>query len=361
MTLFVKGNQGVMTMQTEKADTIHGRLLEAVHISGYTFERACTELEWLLENERWKTIGEEYEDIDSFLATIDFSAFKIAIEQRKKLAKKLTDLRATQRATAKALGVDHKTISRDVGENSPQLEPKPAPVKDENEDLGENSPNPPPPHITQSGLIAAKAAAKAPKKDRERKTPSLLGQTQVDIRHGDFRLVLEDINQIAAIITDPPYGKASLELWRDLGLFAAKRLADHGVLIAYSGQMYLPQVLDSLNESLDYFWTMAVVHKGSGNLTPLGHPVRKVINQWKAIVFFCKKTDGFDGVFRDLVPPGGAEKEQHNWAQPISEAIWLIEQFTQEGDLIVDPFSGSGTIGSAAKEINRNFIGAEIL
>jgi len=101
----------------EKPDTVHGRLLEAAHIAGYTFERVFKELDWLLEDSRWKIVSNGFEDIDDFLATIGLSEFKIAIPQRKRLAKKLDDLRATQRATAKALGVNEITIARDLGKD----------------------------------------------------------------------------------------------------------------------------------------------------------------------------------------------------------------------------------------------------
>jgi DNA modification methylase len=34
--------------------------------------------------------------------------------------------------------------------------------------------------------------------------------------------------------------------------------------------------------------------------------------------------------------------------------------YTKEGDLVYDPFMGTGTTGVACKLINRNFIGSEI-
>jgi N6-adenosine-specific RNA methylase IME4 len=99
----------------ETPNTVHGRLLEAVHISGYTFERACAELEWLLDENRWRAVADGYDDINAFLSTIDLSDFRIAIEQRKPLARRLAELKATQRATARLLGVDEGTIRNDLG------------------------------------------------------------------------------------------------------------------------------------------------------------------------------------------------------------------------------------------------------
>lgn len=44
--------------------------------------------------------------------------------------------------------------------------------------------------------------------------------------------------------------------------------------------------------------------------------------------------------------------------QEISD--YFIEKFTQEGELILDPFMGTGTTGISCEKYNRNFIGIEI-
>ena len=39
---------------------------------------------------------------------------------------------------------------------------------------------------------------------------------------------------------------------------------------------------------------------------------------------------------------------------------YFIQEFTEEGDIVFDPFSGSGTVAVESKRLNRNFAGVEI-
>ena len=197
--------------------------------------------------------------------------------------------------------------------------------------------------------------------DKSRKTAKLKNSL-FDVRRGDFRDVLADIEAVSLVLTDPPYPKEFLPLWSDLGRWASSALADDGILVAYSGQMFLPEVLSRLSDHLEYWWCGAVVHKGNGNLSPLGFPVRKVINQWKPLVMFYKKGGaGFQRTFRDLLNGVGPEKSDHNWQQPDEEAKILVEAFSVAGELVVDPFAGSGGFCKAAFELGRIAVGAEIL
>ncbi len=50
----------------------------------------------------------------------------------------------------------------------------------------------------------------------------------------------------------------------------------------------------------------------------------------------------------------------HPTQKPLSLIEELVLKHSNEGDLVLDCFMGSGTTGVACKKLNRNFIGMEI-
>jgi site-specific DNA-methyltransferase (adenine-specific) len=50
----------------------------------------------------------------------------------------------------------------------------------------------------------------------------------------------------------------------------------------------------------------------------------------------------------------------HPTVKPIELMRWLVRLVTREGDLVLDPFTGSGTTGVAAIMEGRNFAGVEL-
>jgi site-specific DNA-methyltransferase (adenine-specific) len=61
----------------------------------------------------------------------------------------------------------------------------------------------------------------------------------------------------------------------------------------------------------------------------------------------------------DTIKPGKPDKELHPWQK--SGAIWQwIEPLTDPGDLVVDPFCGSGEWGHICAAMGRRWIGADI-
>ena len=160
------------------------------------------------------------------------------------------------------------------------------------------------------------------------------------------------------ILTDPPYPKDDLPVFDDLSLLASRLLKDDGVLVSYTGAMYLPQVMASLARHLDWHWLLHLVHGYGGD----GCVNSRFINQrGKAILVYTKRGHNRRPRWiEDVIRGDGPEKNDHHWQQAEGEFAHLIEKLTEPGDLVVDPFLGSGTTAAAAVKLGRRFIGCDI-
>ena len=53
------------------------------------------------------------------------------------------------------------------------------------------------------------------------------------------------------------------------------------------------------------------------------------------------------------------KQSEHPFPRKLAHMEWLVKWWTETGDLIIDPFVGSGTTALAAKKMNRLFIGID--
>ena len=183
-------------------------------------------------------------------------------------------------------------------------------------------------------------------------------EDQPDVREGDFRDQLASIPDasVSLILTDPPYFKKSLDLYSGLAELASRVLMPGGSLICYTGQSILPDVLTRLEEHLRYWWTLALTHEHGGQQLP----GKWVMVEWKPVVWFVKDHRIGREYIADRLRGSRPEKAHHEWAQGIEEVTYLIEKLTEPGELICDPFAGSGAFGRAALAMNRRFVGADL-
>lgn len=58
--------------------------------------------------------------------------------------------------------------------------------------------------------------------------------------------------------------------------------------------------------------------------------------------------------------PNQKEKRYHPTQKPLSLMDWIVKTYSNEGELILDPFCGSGTTLVACKRLDRRFIGFDL-
>jgi len=159
------------------------------------------------------------------------------------------------------------------------------------------------------------------------------------------------------ILTDPPYGQDALASYGELGRLGAHALTPNGSMLVMIGQMHLFEVLQTLGEHLHYRWMLAYIVKSGGS--PVVPTVQARVNsRWKPILWFTRS--GYAGdVHGDLIDSGPKAKLNHEWEQDVAGMARLTELFSLPGDLVCDPFLGTGTTAIAALRLQRLFVGCD--
>jgi hypothetical protein len=197
-------------------------------------------------------------------------------------------------------------------------------------------------------------------KRQEQKAAAVAKRQSVDgLYLGDFRKIGDKIPDASVdlIFTDPPYDRKAIELYDGLGEFAARVLRPGGSLIAYIGQIQLPDAVSDLSKHLRYWWTCSCYHSGPSLLRMNEYGI---VNGWKPMLWFVKETRGDKTTFVNDVATGSREKSHHEWQQSEEEARYFIELLTENDGFVVDPFCGGGTTPVACIGLSRKWAAFEI-
>ena len=217
--------------------------------------------------------------------------------------------------------------------------------------------------------------------------------------HGDCLKEHEQIESgsVDLILTDPPYnlGKFMKDRdtnlkkmrdnyfgaagWDDLefadwetamdGFFkeAVRVLKRGGAMIVFMSIIKVETLIRIAERHGLYYKTTGIWHKR--NPMPRNMNLH-FVNSTEAWVYFMykKKTGTFNNngkVIHDFIetsvtPSGERKHGKHPTQKPEQLMSHFIKLLTNEGDIVFDPFMGSGTTGVACHKLGRNFIGIEL-
>ncbi len=176
---------------------------------------------------------------------------------------------------------------------------------------------------------------------------------QVRLILGDCLEVMAgmDADSIDAVVTDPPYGCGKAD-WDDAfpsAWYAEAKRVSNGPVVIITGSVGLADTVPLVGD--DYLDCIAARNLNSLTRSAIG------FSNWLAAVVACHKPR--QGVtFFEFAVRG--EMPDHPSPKPIEYMRKLITRVTEPGDVVLDPFTGSGTTGVACAMEGRDFIGIEI-
>ena len=204
-------------------------------------------------------------------------------------------------------------------------------------------------------VVQAAMQARRNKQDALRAPPGVATESRLVC--GDFRKVLEagTLPPISLMWADLPWDRGTLGLWDDVGRVAATVLRPGGVLAAYPGNVYLPDVVAALGRHLTFHWTCAMFH----NEVVAAQP-KKVMSKWAPLLLYVNGR--FDPPLHllDVVASEGKEKDRHPWQRPLAEYLHFTKYLTRPGEWVLVVTGGSFASGRAAKALGRNYVGVDI-
>lgn len=174
---------------------------------------------------------------------------------------------------------------------------------------------------------------------------------------GDCLELMKQIpdKSIDCVITDPPYG-----IGEDGGKFRDRKGGGHRVLEKISWDKETP--------SKEYFNEILRISKNQiifgGNYFTDKLPVSRGWIYWDKLMG-GDFSDGelawtsFDRVLKKYTLCNKMGGKEHPTQKPIELLKWILKNYTNENDLILDPFLGSGTTAIACYDLKRRYIGIE--
>jgi len=220
--------------------------------------------------------------------------------------------------------------------------------------------------------------------------------------HGDCFQVMKDIESgsVDMILTDPPYHSTNLKFDKEDAICyesffnEVKRvLKVSGVFVSFADLKLANKLMETggFKTAYELVWSKTM---GTGFLNANIRPLRAheyivvMMDGLKLSTYNPQKTKG-DSWKKDRLGSGAPEhynmvernntenqtgdrhpksvitfsngnhKSLHPTAKPINLCEWILKTYSNEDETVLDMFMGAGSVGVAARNLNRRFLGIE--
>ena len=182
--------------------------------------------------------------------------------------------------------------------------------------------------------------------------------SHVAIAHSDCREILPQLEPVDLVLTDPPYGVDFSYISHDDN--PEEYLALVGPVFKWA--LEHAQITCSTIGIKNMYafpppkWVLAWNKPGSTRRNALGG-----FNIWEPIFIWGPARFVDDAItLPDCVNHSADLASLHPCPKPLKLYSWLVSRASSKGNVILDPFMGSGTTLRAAKDLGRKAIGIEI-
>jgi len=114
--------------------------------------------------------------------------------------------------------------------------------------------------------------------------------------------------------------------------------------------------MDLLREHLTYRWIVGTTWNGPATLF---HPLN-VLAAWKPILVFSKGAWVKRRRWVDKSRVDSKEKDWHKHQEPLAEVEWMVDHFSEPGELVVDTCGGGFTTAVACRNLQRRCITCDV-